>query len=207
MTLLEKIEVAFIKRLGKIVWKLKNPVTLEEQGKIRDLLAKDYYIILTRNNNHLSTYFINFGDFILGRGWSYWGHALLNMEDMTPTDDQQFELIESTAIGVHLESFANVFDVNSVAILKPKSMAAEDWTKVFAQALADVGKPYDNLFNMNGTDSFSCVEFVRNALQADPNYAVNFANFEAMCQKYKRITPQMFYDCPDFEVVYEVRHK
>jgi len=206
MTLLEKIESAFVEFVGKIKWKLTDPVTDSEKEEVRKLLTPNYYIILTRNNNHISTYFISLGDFLLGRGWSYWGHALMNMEDEVK-DDNDFRLIESTAKGVHLSTFDDVFAVNSVAILKPKNMKAEDWTAVFEQALSDVGKPYDNLLQIDQTNSFSCVELIRNALMADADYMTNFPNFEAMVQKYKRITPQMFYDCEDFEVVYEVRHK
>jgi hypothetical protein len=40
---------------------------------------------------------------------------------------------------------------------------------------------------------------------AEPDYQENFANFEKMIKERKNLTPQMFYDCPDFEVVYEVR--
>src|ERR1035437_6251008 len=134
MNLLQKIEVGFIKILGTIKWPIKNPLTECDKIAIRTLLAKDYYVIVTRNNNHLSTYAINFGDFMIGNGWSYWGHGLLNMEGVV-TADGDFELIESTAAGVHIETFANVFDCNSVALLKPKSMSLDDWTKVFTQAI------------------------------------------------------------------------
>ena len=205
MNLLQTIETKFIDFIGSVKWSLHNGITNAEQDIIRQKLTNDYYIILTRNNNHLSTYFINLGDFLIGNGWSYWGHALLNMEGVV-TSDGDFELVESTAVGVHIDTFANVFDVNSVALLKPKNMPIADWNLVFAKAITELGKPYDELFNLNQDTNFSCVELVRAALQADPDYATNFANFEALVQKFGRITPQMFYQCPDFEIVYEVRH-
>ena len=205
MTSLQSIEIKIVDFVGSIKWALTNGITNDEQTKIKELMAKDYYIILTRNNNHLSTYLINFSDFCIGNGWSYWGHALLNMEgDVAP--DGNFELVESTAAGVHVETFDNVFNVNSVALLKPKSMPIADWTSVFSTALSELGKPYDELFNINQTTNFSCVELVRTALMADPDYMTNFANFEALVQKFQRITPQMLYECNDFEIVYEIRH-
>jgi hypothetical protein len=73
------------------------------------------------------------------------------------------------------------------------------------RAKSDVGKPYDTLYDFAQAQKLSCIELVRNCLQADPNYATNFANFEAMLVKYGELTPQMLYDCPDFEVVWEVR--
>lgn len=204
MNFVQKLLVRCVKFIGSITWKYKNGLTTDEKDIIRQTLSKNYCIILTRSNNHLSTYAISISNFLIGAGWGYWGHALLNMED-GDDEDVVFELIESTAAGVHLDTFDDVFAVHSVALLKPKNVPAEYWTKIFAQAIADIGKPYDNLFNIND-DTYSCVELVRHALQADPAYATNFANFEAMVQKHKRITPDMFYKCPDFEVVYEVRH-
>ena len=205
MNLFGRIAEKIVDFIGSVKWSLRNGISLDEQAKIRELLAKDYYIILTRNNNHLSTYFINLGDFLIGNKWSYWGHALLNMEgDVAP--DGNFELVESTAAGVHVDTFENVFNVNSVVLLKPKHMPIERWTKVFEKAITEIGKPYDELFNMNQEEEFSCVELVRAALKADPDYETNFANFEALVKHYNRITPHMFYQCADFEVVYEIRH-
>ena len=39
----------------------------------------------------------------------------------------------------------------------------------------------------------------------DPDYYTNFANFEKLIAERKNLTPQMFYECPDFEVVFEIR--
>jgi hypothetical protein len=38
-----------------------------------------------------------------------------------------------------------------------------------------------------------------------PDYEVRFRRFEDLIQKRKNLTPQMFYECDDFEVVFEVR--
>ena len=39
---------------------------------------------------------------------------------------------------------------------------------------------------------------------AEPNYATDFANFEALLAQYGELTPNMIRDCPDFEVIFEV---
>jgi hypothetical protein len=40
-----------------------------------------------------------------------------------------------------------------------------------------------------------------------PNYNTRFAEFEKMVAKKKRLTPDMFVDCSDFEVVYKIRRR
>ena len=205
MTFLQRIENAVAIMIGIVNWKLKNPLTVDEKAVANKLLVPNYYIILTRNNNHLSSYMIGLGDLFLEGKFGYWGHALMNMENEV-VNDTDFRFVEAIGTGVQYATFDEVMAVNSIALLKPKNMSIEHWTAVLDKAYTEVGKPYDTLFDMKQDQKLSCVELVRNSLMAEPNYSTDFANFEAMVQKYGRITPQMFYDCPDFEVVYELRH-
>jgi uncharacterized protein YycO len=190
---------------GIINWKLKNPLTDDEKAKINSMLVPNYYIILTRNNNHLSSYVIGLGDLIYEHKFGYWGHALMNMENEV-VNNTDFRFVEAIGSGVQYATFDEVMEVNSIALLKPKNMSIEHWTAVLDKAYTEIGKPYDTLFDMKQDQKLSCVELVRNSLMAEPNYSTDFANFEEIVQKYGKITPQMFYNCPDFEVVYEVRH-
>jgi hypothetical protein len=203
--MLKKIKEFFILLIGKIHWKNNNLVTPEEQDEIRKFLNKNHYIILTRRNNHLSTYFIGLADFLLKGKWGFWSHALMNLENTTEADSD-FRLIEAIGAGVQYTRFERVFNVNAVVLLKPKSMTIEEWTDVLVKANTEIGKPYDSLFDLANDNALNCVELVRTALQAQPNYASDFEHFETTIVKAKNLTPQMFYDCPDFEIVYEVRH-
>ena len=128
----------------------------------------------------------------------------MNMED-TVVNYTDFRFVEAVGTGVKYATFDEVMTVNSIALLKPKNMKLEDWTAVLDRLKANVGKPYDTLFDLQQDQKLSCVELVRDALMADNDYFTNFPNFEAMCKKYNKITPQMFYDCEDFVVAYEVR--
>lgn len=195
-----------VKFFGDISWNTSNLLNLEEHDHLRKLLTDDYYIILTRRNNHLSTYMISIANFFLTGRFSYWGHVLMNLEDEVKNDDD-FIFVEAVGTGVRESHFLQVFDVNSVALLKPKHLTIEKWTAILDKAREQEGKPYDNLFDLKSDKALSCVELVRNALQADPDYATNFAHFEAMISKRKNLTPEMFYLCDDFEVVYQVRHR
>lgn len=204
MNIFQKIADWFIQTSGKIKWSPGNLLTTSEQNNIKELLKNNYYVILTRRNNHLSTYFISIASLFLSGKWSYWGHALFNAEDAV-TNDSDFRVIEAIGTGVSYTPFDRAFDVNGVVLLKPKSMSVEQWTGVLDKAKTELGKPYDTLFDLTSDKALSCVELIRVALKAEPNYDADFANFEKMIKEARNLTPQMIYDCPDFEVVFEIR--
>jgi len=195
----------FAKLIGKIHWSPTTVLSETECNTIKELLIPNYYIILTRRNNHLSTYAIAVGNFFLTGKFSYWSHVLMNTEDEV-NDKKDFRLIEAIGTGIQFSPFDKVFDVQSVAILKPRHIQAWQWTAILDKAKTELGKPYDTLFDLKSDSALSCVELVRNALMAEDDYEINFANFEAMIAKNKNLTPEMFYNCPDFEVIYEIRH-
>jgi hypothetical protein len=205
-SLFDKIAEFVVINIGKIHWGYKNGLTTEELDSLRKLLKDNYYVIVTHRNNHLSTFFVGFASWVLTRKWSYWAHALLNLENEV-NSDADFRLIEATGAGTNYSPFGLVFQVHGVALLKPKSMSAEYWTKVMEKANSELGKPYDSLFDLANDNALSCVELVRTALMAEPDYEINFANFETMIKSDKNLTPQMYYDCSDFEVVYEIRRQ
>jgi hypothetical protein len=191
--------------IGKIHWGYKDGLTEDELAKIRKMLKPNYYIILTHRDNHLSTWFVGLASWVVTGKWSYWAHALMNLEDEVKSDDD-FRLIEATGAGTHYSSFEDVFKVHGVVLLKPKNMTLKKWTAAMDKAKTSLGKPYDSLFDLKNDQRVSCVELVRSALMATEDYETNFANFEAMIKSQKNLTPEMFYNCPDFEIAYEVRH-
>ena len=86
-------------------------------------------------------------------------------------------------------------------------MRLEEWTQVLDDgAKKYMGRKYDNLFDLASEERLSCVELVRNILKGIPTYEQDFANFEEMIALRKNLTPSMFYECEDFEVVWEKRH-
>jgi hypothetical protein len=191
--------------IGKIHWSTTVTLSTEEQAKIRELLIKNYYFILTHRSNHLSSFFTEAANFFVTGKWGYWGHSLMNMEDVVK-DDGDFRLIEAVGKGVVYTPFADVFDVDGVCILQPKNLTVDKWTVILDKAKTELGKPYDTLFDIANDNALSCVELCRAALMSEPNYATDFADFEALIKKYhNNLTPDMLYDLEDFEVVYEVR--
>lgn len=200
-----KVWSTIVQAVGNIHWNTDVRISDVKQNKIRGLLKDDYYIILTRRSNHLSTYFIAIIELFLTGKVGYWSHALMNLED-TVTEDKDFRLMEATGVGVHYAEFGNVFDAQSAVLMKPKHMTLGEWTDVLDDAKAQLGKPYDTLFNIADSSSLSCIELVRQILMGTPGYQEKFKNFEAMITRHKNLSPQMLYDCEDFEIVYEIRN-
>lgn len=216
----KKLVSAVVLFIGKIHWGTKRQLSAADQDKIRSMLVDNYFIILTRRDNHLSTYFTSLASLFVSGKWSYWSHALMNLEDELQADkdfrivsmDQTInttvrerELIEATGEGVHITPFEQVFDVHGAVLLKPKCMTLAEWTGALDVAKAQLGKPYDTLFNIADDKALSCVELVRVILQSRPKYDEEFKNFESLIKKNKNLSPQMYYDCGDFEVVFEAR--
>jgi len=205
----DSIKTKIVNCIGKIHWKTKKVLTDAEKQHIRELLKDNYYIIVTRHDGSLSSYAIAASHLVLTKFKKivYYAHVLMNTEDFVATDDD-FRFIEAVRAGVKYSSFYDVFDYqcSSVALLKPKSMTIEDWTLALDKAKSYLGRDYDTLYNLLDDTKLSCVELIRDALRADPDYNKNFACFESMIKDATNLDPHMFYECHDFEVVYEVRH-
>jgi hypothetical protein len=207
MGILASIQSTIATWIGKVSWKSNRVLIQSESDEIRKLLTANYYIILTRHSGYLSSYAIALAHFFLTGRMGYYSHALMNLEDEV-NDPLDFRLIEATGVGTHYSTFNEVFDpqCSSVALLKPKAMTIDEWTAAMDKAKGQLGKPYDTLFDLKNDQALSCVELVLIALHNSPNYDTDFANFEKMISESKNLDPQMFFECEDFEVVYEVRH-
>jgi hypothetical protein len=128
----------------------------------------------------------------------------MNLEDTVKSADD-FRFIEATGEGVHYSGFEDVFGhVDAVALIKPKHMTIEEWTEALDSAKTYLGRPYDNLLDLKSSLEVNCVELIRLALQGIPDYDIKFANFEKMVAAKKKLTPDMFHECDDFEVVYKI---
>ena len=201
----QKIHEWVVVTITPIRWKQRSQITSAQKEVIREKLTHDYFIIATRRRNYLTTFFIGLGHFLLTGKWGHYSHVLMNLEDEVHSDSD-FRLIEATTKGTIYSTFEKVFDrVDSVALIKPHSMTVEEWTKCMDAAKEHLGKPYDNLFNIKNDMEINCVELVRIALSALPDYRFRFANFENMIARKNNITPQMFLDCPDFHVYAEFK--
>lgn len=184
---------------GGVYWSLKEA----DHDTLRKMLKTDYYIILIRRSTALTTYVISLASFFTTGKFSFYSHALMNVEgDIDNNVD--FKLIEATAKGVHWSSFMSVFDCDNVCLLKPKGINIKEWTLILDVVKDQYGKPYDSLFDLTENQNLSCVELVYTGLSALPDYEKRFPHLQELIKKHGlNLTPQMFYDCPDLEVVYK----
>ena len=205
-TFFQKVQIAAIKLLAKITWRENDGIPEEDREILREMFARDYYIVATRRDNFLSSWFMNLGHWFLTGRFGYYTHVFMNTEDEVK-DDADFRFIESTGSGTHYSTLEEVLDgVEAIALITPKSMTSTEWTACLDEAKTHLGKPYDNLFNLVNGEEINCVELVRNALMMLPDYHERFANFEELIKrKGGKLTPTMFVECPDFHVVWTVK--
>lgn len=200
--MIKKLFSAAVVFLGKIHWPAKAVLSAEEQEIIRESLVSDYFIIVTRRQNHFSTFMTGIAHFFLTGRWGYWSHVLMNVEDEVRSD-ADFRLIEAIGTGVQYTPFEQVFDCTAMALLKPKHVTLKEFTDLLdARAASYLGRKYDTLFDLKQDNEVSCVELIRDVLKTIPDYDTKFAAFEALISKRKNLDPQMFAECEDFELVY-----
>lgn len=199
-----------MKFIGKINWDhivaKRNKgkyyeLTTHEWSFIYNLLSQNYYIILTWRNNHLSSYLTALASLITSGKWGLYSHALMNLENEV-TFYEDFRLVEATSKGVHYSYFDQVFDCDRVCILRPKGVQLDDWNLVMDSLRLQIGKKYDSVYDFKRDNRLSCTELVRTALKVLPNYYDRFSEFEKLFNKKKRILPDDFLNCSDFEVIY-----
>lgn len=193
-----------LKFASNVHWKLRRGITDADRAEIKELLKHNYYVILTHRRNHLTTYLTSIANFLLTGKFGFWAHTLMNLEDEVNTVDD-FRLIEAVSAGVTYTPFDQVFDVDAVTLLKPKHVTLTEWTSAMDASKTYLGHPYDTLFDLANDNELSCVEVVHDAISKIPGYKVLFPELETAIAKKKNLTPQMFYDCGDFEVAFEVR--
>lgn len=185
---------------GGLYYKL----TESDHDKLRELLKHNYYVILTRRKCHFTTYVIALTSKIETGTPSHYTHALMNVEDSENHID--FQIIEATGSGVHWSTFMEVFDCDSVVLMKPRGVLKEQWSLAMAMAKEEIGDEYDLLFDINDGSKVSCVEMVFQAIKKITNYESKFPNLLALIKEKKNeLTPQMLYDCEDMDVVFEIR--
>lgn len=176
-----------------------------DHDQIRRILKDNYLTILTRRKSHLSSHLISLGSWFLTRRGSHYTHVLVNVEGDLE-GHLGFKLLEATGEkGVDFSTFMEVFDCDSVALMKPKGVTLEEWTVVLDHAKDNLGKPYDSLFDITSENQLSCVELIIWGLKKLPNYEQRFPKLVQMIAEAKTLTPHMFYNSGEFDVVWEVR--
>lgn len=179
---------------------------VDDWCKIAKELDRGYYIILTYRKSHLSSYAVQLGHFALTGKFGDYSHALCNIEpDKNINGFDDFKFIEAIGKGVVCNDWHDTMNVDRICILKPKYYTQEEFDSCVTEIYDEIGKKYDKRFKYNDPKNRSCVEIARERMIHLPDYFTKMRVFEYMIQNEKNLTPQMFRDCPDFEVVLEIK--
>lgn len=186
----------------------RQALTLDDMYKVNDQLTRGRYILLSRRNSHLTTYFISLGNFLLTGKWAHYTHAFVNITKSNKRAIWEAQFLEAIGSGVGYSAFRDVINVDSICILNPKGVSEQEWGNALARVVEKYhNRPYDDLFKLKDYTALSCVELVLAViLELPDDLKENFQTFFDMIDERKNLTPQMYYECPDcFELVLEIR--
>ena len=187
----------------KISWSRQHRITPAQRDELAQVLASGYYVILTGSSSHLSSVIVSLLTWCKTGHWGRYSHVLMNADNIENAEDRDlFKFVEATAQGVAYATFDEVFACDRVCLLTPKTVSNTEWTRVIDALLSQLGKPYDDLFDLADSTHVSCVEVVLAALAA-ADYAEDFANLAVMIQQQGNLVPEMYRDCVDFTVAVE----
>lgn len=204
--ILDLISQTTFRTLRTLMYGKPYSLDIHDWKQIHSILSSGYYIILTADKSHLSSWSVRLLGLVLMGKVSDYSHALVNIEpDQDTYSYSEFKFIEAIGTGVKVSNWYEVFNCDTVCILKPKYYSTEELNLALAGAYTQVGKKYDKYFDLNDGSALSCVEVVRQQLKQLPYYEDRMRVFEFMIQHYRNLTPQMFRNCPDFEVLLEIK--
>lgn len=189
-------------KIKKKIWGYHFNIELSDWPLIEEVLDTGYFIILTADKCSLSSWGVKALHFALTGKFASYSHALVNVEGEPP---EPYKFVEALNAGVKASTFIEVFSCDAVCILKPKYYSLEQLNATVGEAMVNIGKKYDKKFNYQDDAEMSCVEVARARLKSLPNYETEMRVFEHMIKTEKNLTPQMFRDCPDFEVLLEIK--
>lgn len=187
---------------SKIITKMaikSNTCTLLDSDlyELRKELLSTPSIVLTRKRNHMSSFVVSLMSFIKTGKWSKYTHAILNI------NGEKF--IEATGKGVHYSSFDEAFKYSgNICVLVPMNMKKDDWDFMLDVASENIGKPYDNFFDMNDDTHLYCTELVLISLTNIDDFDIKFESLIDDIRKTGNLTPQMLRDSEVFNVTFEV---
>ena len=205
--MLKKIYDYFVlKVLGRIMWPgfryllqgKEYDLSHEQTKTIVSMMNERRYIGLNYRKTHLTSYFIGLSHFLLTGRWGKWAHAFVNVEASTERDCD-LKIIEAVGSGVRIARFWDVLNCDKVVLLDA-NLDDSEWNKVSDLIRGVVGRKYDTRFKINDSMEFSCVELPYWAIKSVKPEAVK--NLTKMIEKSGNLTPDMYLESEDFEVIY-----
>jgi hypothetical protein len=91
-----------------------------------------------------------------------WEHESVVPHHAAITDGGMF--IHSTYAGVHIVPPSDIFDVDDVVVLRPRSLSSTRKAQVLRHLFATIGAPFDFRADVDNTRCFTCIELVHHVL-------------------------------------------
>lgn len=183
----------------------KNPsyISLSDKEEIKKLIQEENYIFLTFDPYSFSGMFVIFGTLVKTGRIPEYTHALINL-DLDPEDE--YEFVEATSLGVNPSSFEYALGkAKKVCILRFKNYQTNVIKLGVEHVRKNIGKGYDFGFNLSDSSKMTCVELVWDLIKTFPDYEEKCKFLKFLIEYEGQLTPQMFRDCPDLEVVLEIK--
>lgn len=191
--------------IKSLIWGRIYELKDDEKNFIYSRLKNSSYVILTRRDTHLTTYFVSLCNYFMTGKFGYWGHACMNVEGDKVGSPRDIVILESIASGVKISGFDEVFDCDSCALLIPKYVGEDEWEAAVETAKKYVSRGYDLCGEFGTDEEVNCVELVLLAIKSVPNHRELFAGVFNLIEKHGTLTPDMFVMSGAFNVYYEFR--
>lgn len=216
---MKNLKYAILRWMSTVTWKSESSLmSNEDLENIKNLLAKNHYIILTWRSNHLTSYTISFAHYMLGlwakirmpfvQPWpkfARYSHSCMNIEKTDdPRVSEDYEILESLAAGVKISPFLEVFNCKRAVLLEP-AIPPDQWQALVERGLDRLGAMYDLDLNLNQDVKLSCIELCVYVLKGYAEYNNHFQDIADDIHKFQNLDPQMLRDSKSFRVVYETK--
>lgn len=179
--------------------KEKTVLSPNDRYIVKTILKSEPVIILTASKVHLSSFLVKVLSYFTTFKKTEYSHAVMSYYDYK---DDTFILIESTNSGVHVSSFDEVMACSDICILEIKHDHEKDIDLINNELQKQLGKKYDNLFDIADESRVSCVEVVYHSLKKF-DFDKDYPNLAKTIAEKNTLTPQMFRDCGDFKILFE----
>lgn len=186
-------------------------LTSEDIRKALALMSTGRYIGLIRRKTHFTTYLIGLGHWFAmllrpmpgrKRHFGFWSHAWLHIEDES-LREIDLQILEAVGSGVKVSEFWDVLNADAIVLLRPKAYSEDQLDNALKLAKTYIGRPYDTTFDLESMNRISCVEYAYGSLKEEN--CNGLPQLTAWVNRVKNLTPDMIYECGDFEICLEIR--
>jgi hypothetical protein len=137
--------------------------------------------------------------------WPKYTHILMNLEVDLEDHPDRFLLIESTNSGVHFSTFESIMQCDNVCLTTVDITRAQ-WDRVRIGLAKQLGKKYDDLFDIMDNTHVTCVEMCWDAFDELDDRRIILPSLVRKIAIQRHLVPEDFLHGNEFILVYETKH-